>query len=64
MEKAMAGASAGMGKDFDCYSTQYTIAGGEKRTMRVYVHYVMYRGYEYKGIVTAYWVEGHRDWCR
>jgi hypothetical protein len=60
---AMVKAGATKGVDFVCYQTHYSIAGGQKRTMQVFVHYGMLGDYRYKGIITGYWVEGHRDWC-
>jgi hypothetical protein len=56
---------AGSTKDIDfiCYQTHYTSRAGAKRTMRVYVDYKMLGGYTYKGIVTAYWVRGHKTRC-
>jgi hypothetical protein len=60
---ALVTAGATEDHDFFCYKTQYSIRGGVKRTMKVFVDYKMLDGYKYKGIVTAYWVNGHRDWC-
>ena len=56
---------AGMTKrrDYVCYQTHYTTPGGSKRTMGVLVDYKMFEGYKYKGIITGYWVKGHRRSC-
>lgn len=60
-QRAMLRAGAAIGRDYICHFTRYETPAGSKRTMLVFVDYKSYRGYRYKGVVTAYWVKGHRS---
>lgn len=63
-QRALLGAGSALDEDYECHQTHYTIKGWKKRTMRVLVDYKTFHGYTYKGIITAYWMNGHRGWCR
>ena len=50
-----------LGTAYLCHFKQCATPGGVKRTMKVFVDYKSYQGFQYKGIITAYWVNGHES---
>lgn len=49
-----------MGIDYLCHYKRYRTPGGSRPTMIVFLDYKPFRGYAYKGIITAYWESGNR----
>jgi hypothetical protein len=59
--KALALPGTGVGPFYICHFAQYATNTGKERTMKVFVDLKPYSSYTFKGIITAYWISGHKE---